>query len=105
MMKVWRIENKEGDGPYSMMRDNENLDFLFRHNNNLDRWPPPTDDDIDEIRPEEVFGFASQESLYLWFGDDLERLEENGFYITCYESNYVRHGFKQVVFVKGERIF
>lgn len=100
-MIVWRVENKEGFGPYQALDD-----YGWDHQNQ-DHQPRPWDDlDFDghEIR-DYRFGFSSQEQMQAWFGDkDRAFLASHGFELVLYDvpPDAILTGEKQVAFKRDQ---
>jgi len=104
-MKVWRVENAFGAGPYGFPSGPavwaENPDD---HENMRTHPTPSYDNMVDwEIHPDRdayLFGFASLEDLRNWFSDtDLDRLYDLGFSIVQRETSDVLYGGHQVAFI------
>lgn len=105
-MKVFRIENSDGTGPY---RHSEIGIELCRIHGGTPKHPRPLDDTDPEGKHlinflwqdrSYIFGFSSLEQLLAWFLDELELLAEHGFVVSVYESSQVVEGKFQVIFIK-----
>ncbi len=105
-MKVFRIENSNGTGPY---RHSEIGSELCRINSGTTNHPGPSSDKDSEGKPlcnflwqdrSYIFGFASLEQLLAWFLDELELLRSHGFVVSVYESSQVVEGRFQVIFIR-----
>jgi hypothetical protein len=101
-MRVYRIENKNGRGPYNGRGDLPYtvLDGCPAHQ------PDPRDDGFGSRwnKPDYYFGFASLDQLFDWFGDILEHLDRYGFSLTVWEvdESFVELGGRQLAFNKSE---
>lgn len=76
-MLVYRVENREGNGPYS---------FIDFSHGNTDTHPTPGNDGIAFVGFEAFCGFSTMEKFRNWFSyDDRVRLKEAGFHLATYE--------------------
>ena len=105
-MKVFRIENSDGTGPY---RHSEIGIELCRIHSGIPKHPGPFDDRdsngkhlINFLWQDRsyIFGFSSLEQLLAWFLDELELLAQHEFVVSVYESSQVVCGNFQVIFIK-----
>ena len=105
-MKVFRIENSNGTGPY---RHSEIGIELCRIHSGIPKHPGPFDDRDSNGKPlcnflwqdrSYIFGFSSLEQLLAWFLDELELLAEHGFVVSVYKSSQVVEGKFQVIFIR-----
>ena len=110
MAIVYRIQTREGKGPYNdgaWYGDYEHtpafLKGLYNRDIEPDPWPSPLEDGLAFVDRDEHFGFASVEALVAWFfrsPEDGPGLSERGHLVTVWEvpDEAVRHGRHQVVF-------
>ena len=99
-MKVYRIENKEGFGPYE--------GFVLLDHDIWSKWsklirPIPEDDNIGRVSEKHYYGFANLTDLCCWFTiKDRKKIKKIEFFITVYSipDNFVKIGNKQVAFIK-----
>lgn len=100
--KVYRVENKEGDGPYNSTGYVEELhEMAIEHRN--DAHPNPWRDEmLQSISSEERCGFSSVWDVRRWFEGFTIRLAENGYHVSIYDVPYedIRHGESQVLFTR-----
>ncbi len=105
-MKVFRIENSDGFGPY---RHDKIGSELCRIHNGIPKHPGPFSDKDSEGKPlinflwqdrSYIFGFSSLEQLLAWFIEELELLKAYDFVVSVYESSQVVCGNFQVIFIK-----
>lgn len=115
-MKVYRIEDKNGWGPYSScyMMDWEHPREVVlcrlqeAHSRDPLRPSPYTNgepwEDYYSSSKDMVFGFASLQELYNWFNGFVEDLINVGFYIKTFEvpNNQVKLGRLQLAFKRPE---
>ena len=116
-MRVYRVENESGDGPYHWgVSDEDGVNIGSAHTD--PQHPGPSEDDLleavygsispfDETEHEDkVFGMVSEESLLIWFDGWWEILEGHGHSITEWEvpEEYVAIGTsrEQVVFMRSK---
>lgn len=94
---VYRIECKNGEGPY--------VNGCMTNSSSTPERPVPEHDGIPDVRYFEYFAFTSPRQLDDWFGDEYDVLS---FYSTArirvYEvdKQHVRVGIRQCVFRKEE---
>jgi hypothetical protein len=97
-MIVYRVENKNGVGPYDGTSDGS----LWQTRDHVEpSHPGPKDDGIDFERGEDYCGFASFEQLRDWFeSEELVMLRKLGFRVRriSVPRSRVKFGKKQVVF-------
>lgn len=102
-MKVYRLENAQGIGPYHAMLFQWDK-WTNRNHGTIPEAPGPCEDGIGIALNEYKsfkFGFSSLTQLHQWFNDyELEKLAELGFYLGVYEidANCVRSGKKQIAY-------
>ena len=109
--KVFRVENKNGYGPYR--NPNQTAKFWLRMNSHVrskgrDNVPPPWadiqawDNLTDDEQSNFCFGFTSLNQLKDWFNDVLLGLFKEGYRIKKYEVDEgdILFGQKQVAFRK-----
>ena len=94
-MQVLRIEDSEGNGPWTSRIKDNNLALRRALDNKScsPRFPTPYskgepwEGETPSPRPphKEVFGFLFEEDLERWFGDCLPHMKGTGFKITRYE--------------------
>lgn len=112
-MFVYRIENKEGEGPY--YRTDSSRWCFDPHTAETGRPGPYDDEGLSEywtdmrlkISKTYQFGFASLHQLCAWFTDaELKRLRSLGFEVVKYEMDQIEAlviGSKQAMFRLKER--
>ena len=103
-VRVWRVEDKEGNGPYHNW---ESVSHLFGLSScepsENSRWP--MHDGISQCSDDIRFAFSSKTDLLNWFDKDLlKSLIPFGYCVRSYlvDPKDVIHGKKQVA-VKGLR--
>lgn len=115
---VWRIENKQGDGPY---RDRY-LHYKWQDydHNSSSKYPTPnedqgfegdpiwrtyfTTDGIKKIKKNLLSGFSNREALDSWFSkDELTKLKKLGYEIVQKKAKRVWGSDKQVLFTPYEK--
>ena len=108
-MRVYRIEWKDGIGPYrSSGRTGEVCDFAYtlrqRHNGDPDRPSPSVDGLVCPFWNEYHFGFRSLASFRRWFAGLLVELEQLEYKLLVYEvpKGFVEQGKKQLAFNKDK---
>lgn len=107
---VYRVEDKDGDGPYLCHHKNKPSlisEFGSGVHSGCKKHPNPrVDGEI--IRTDKDFcGFATFEKIFDWFEDDkIEWFETNGFFVAVYEvcESVVQYGNIQLVFRKDGAI-
>jgi hypothetical protein len=96
-MIVYRVENRDGEGPYRAFLPNEMYDW--------NHHPSPREDGI-EFQEYHYFGFCSKEQLYKWFRYPWvnRTLNREGYRLVTYQvsKNYIILGENQLVFTKAE---
>lgn len=102
--KIYRIEDKEGKGPYQSNIQGEFVKYLSNHSN-LNGRPGIYYDFNIEISDDYFFGFDTMQKLFFWFGGVIKLFYKSSiFRIVIYEIEeseiiYSRSG-KQVAFIK-----
>ena len=102
-MLVYRMENRNGRGPYRSLSEPARW-LRDEHGISLyddDLHPVPPDDGVPFPPWEGSFGFASREALDRWFPKEARQLlREKGQHVTVYEvpENMVEQGRNQLVF-------
>lgn len=110
-MKVWRVENFQGSGPYQGTSMGSWADSSEKHNNNAICPEPRSDAGLADAwmnmdyseRDAYLFGFSSLEQLQAWFSEtELAKLKSMGYYVTCFEipEPYIIVGSLQLIFKK-----
>lgn len=104
-MKVFRIENSGGFGPYR--HDKIGSELCRIHSGTTNHPGLWSDKDTNGkllgfsiTSSDYVFGFASLEQLLAWFIEELELLAQHEFVVSVYESSQVVCGNFQVIFIK-----
>lgn len=98
-MIVYRIENRNGDGPYNCPGHDYDLRSRMRCRvMPLGNHPGPCQDGIDFVTGLHRFGFVHFYQLTDWFGYDFKGIEDCGFFIAVYDSHDVRQGKTQCAF-------
>lgn len=106
MKTVWRLENKDGNGPYipgpgerlkAVMRD------LHASHKNMTHPSPFVDNIRNFDWTNEFCGFRTRRDLEEWFDGFMPRLYRAGFRMVRYDipADRVRNGTRQVVFKRG----
>jgi len=98
---VWRVENKEGGGPYNRSGELDHMNDL--HNSNLDKWPTPECEGIDDSN--KICGFKTKKQARQWFWGFWTELRTNGFKLKRLRAKNVCYGEKQVVFQKMSQYY
>lgn len=102
-MHIWRVENRDGKGPYSSWScafDNLNENTHPEPYKDIPEWGHMEY----EERREFHFGFRSSGELTRWFDDKtLSGLYKEGFIVSVYitEPSNVIFGSKQLIFKKS----
>ena len=102
MLTVYRVEHKDGRGPYHQDFDDPHKGYIA-----LERTPAPWEDGIPYFPAYYRFGFKSLDQLYDWFiEEERERLKRKGFLIRLFKvkSHLVIKGRKQLVFDRDASI-
>lgn len=95
-MRVYRIENSKGEGPY-MHRGWETRNHSF--------LPTPSEEGIDRLASD-YCGFSKIKKLKRWFTkNELKNLRRLGFKLSVYETNEVKKGKQQLVFNRSNSVF
>lgn len=105
-MRVYRVENCDGRGPYTSGRDLREM--TVSHNSNLAAYPVFYRDiniDYSEARKCHC-GFISINQLLQWFDGFYTLLSNNGFKVTIWEveEEFVKIGKKQLCFRKEQSV-
>lgn len=108
-MRVYRIEDANGRGPYYGRRRFTSLHGMFRsHGADYRTHPTPFTDLGRDPKDEEFCAFNSLSDLFDWFGEWTSLLAEKRFKIATYEIDeaLVEEGFYQVLvpLAQGELI-
>lgn len=115
---AFRVENKEGKGPYAAQGMFDNWGYGGCKNDSLDRDVYSQDEPnngnpfpcLDGMGKRAfhggVMGFASLQSLANWFYNKGMRdgMKRNGFHVVEYRAVRVQKGKHQVLFIKGEKV-
>lgn len=103
-MKVYRVEDYHGGGPYRGKGHKKLREMSYKHND--ERHPVPSLDGIrDRPSSMHVCGFANLKQYRRWFDAvDRRELQEKKFRLRIYESDDVIRGDNQVMFVKKKRL-
>lgn len=103
-MKIYRIENSRGRGPYNPGDGREPSYWYFTMSRAHIREPnkrlPPSIDVIDGFRSGMKFAFLTPEDLDDWFGEFVYDMVKDGFMVVEFEvtSVLVSDSRKQCVF-------
>lgn len=101
-MRVYRIENKYQEGPYT----SGDQKSWRKRSHAGDEHPEPKEDLVGYFRSGvHHCGFSSMEHLFQWFNkEELLNLHELEFKIQIYmvDSRFVQLGVKQLVFSRGK---
>lgn len=99
-MVVYRVQNKEGYGPYVNATHPNCEQVLQRHGADYCKWPIPDMDGLD-IRENRFCCFVSLRQLHNWFStDDLDLLSEAGYEIELFEADVCGVSDKQALYVR-----
>jgi hypothetical protein len=106
-MKVYRIEDKNGIGPYSIYWEWQDVNHFIK----INRHPFPIDEGImiNSLQiaygiDKPVCGFNSLDQLKDWFSnDEITKLFGLGYYIFFYEieEEFIFQGKRQLVFIRN----
>lgn len=101
-MKVYRVENDAGDGPFHT--DEVHDAYYILHDGMTNRHPAPRNDGLSDFDYNMVFGVTSKKMLRHWFGHCPNNLAEAGFHIRQFDvpATHVRKGSVQVAFVRDK---
>lgn len=110
-MKVWRLESKDGVGPYTaenerLIKDKQTIRILknmMRDHRSSSEHPEPGADAIGgKLCGTCIYGCPSFHGLKKWFGEYLYLLLTCGFVIRVFDANEFHIGIsgKQVAFNK-----
>lgn len=102
-MKVYRVEDDEGGGPYSG-KHHRKVEIAYPKDAQV-YWPVPCEDGLSDVPRDYVYGFASMKQVRAWFGSKGRRaLAKLGFGLTVFDvdAKSVRRGYHQVAFHKDE---
>lgn len=95
MLRVWRVENKKGKGPYR-----KDVEDWFNLNRDVEEIPLPECEGL-PIGGNIICGFSSLKQLRSWFlPDELQRLRLLGFCIRRVEARKVWKGKCQCTFIR-----
>lgn len=107
LVKIYRVEGRDGNGPYRGQENSTNLQYkLCRHNFRTGRPSPHLDginpSGLDRPVSEYYFGFTHVDKLKEWFKGSRTALREDGYKMAVYEVDIsdVLFGKKQAAFVK-----
>lgn len=104
MNKIWRVENKQGKGPYQKLFNPIAGWLLNRHDEDMDDHPTPHfDEGIKRgLNNGEICGFISLEQAKEWFSNyELDKLKGAGFELKEIEvSKITAIGKKQILVIK-----
>ncbi len=117
MATIYRVENKNGDGPYWSSRKNMGMDVetdieMLTHNfdENTNKWPNLCHDkglNRSSSIPNdgEFCGFISMAQLIRWFRPKLlDGLLKAGYSIVCIDGEIVAQSKKQVIFIRKDLV-
>ncbi len=106
-MRVYRIECKEGIGPY--FRKENRIYECEHYKENIQIHPAPDQHKAlqNSGTSRYSYGFTSIEELTAWFCvngsfDVLLWLEEKGFVLSVFEASKYHQGIKQSIFIRNE---
>lgn len=97
-MRIYRIENAKGDGPYTSSHD---FKYELQNAHQNDALRPGVRDDIIEFdRNIHICGFQKYGHMNTWFDGWLDKLKSQGFKLVKYKvsQKYVLKGTGQLVF-------
>lgn len=107
-IKVYRLENENGKGPYTcgfLDADAQRLlDQMHLSHAKTKRYHPTPEEDNINVPPFStwVFGFSSMDELEFWFMGFLPKLLNNGFKVVTYENPkdiIIGASLRQVAFI------
>ena len=101
MKRIYRVENKEGDGPYTSFDAPFEVYYLTsKHYDEL--HPGPYQEGWGRISSDCLFGFKDLEQLKKWFTyDERQILSKYGWRIAIYYTKrLVKNSNKQCIFKK-----
>ena len=104
-MKIYRVQDSSGSGPYRESMMAGLFDMIKKHNNPT--HPCPVHDIGIErfIQPDEFCGFQALFQLRMWFEGFEKILDEHLFRILTFEAAPTAIGEYQVLFKKEEATF
>lgn len=97
-MKIYRIENVEGDGPYSAKHEYK---YELQDAHQSDQLRPGIRTDIPDFNKDvHFYGFQKYGHLISWFDGWLDKLKDQGFKLVKYKvpRKHVIKGTNQLVF-------
>lgn len=95
--KVYRIQNKDGKGPYVYT---VNRSWETKNHNNNSLTPSPKEDGIFDFTFKYKFGFTTLIQLHNWFSDkELDNLSNSGFTVHEIKAEKIIEGNKQIAFI------
>jgi hypothetical protein len=110
MPLVYRVENKNGLGPYRYVLGHQkakSLQKMTEHHNLSSDHPAPYSDCRREMSKGDFCGFLSKPQLLQWFKGYLRALEKEGFFLAVYAPARLlarsKRGSRQVIFKKPNR--
>ena len=109
-MKIWRVQNKNGRGPYwvpTTKKSSAVTAMQENHNVNLDKYPTAImDSGIRRSASEgELYGFINEAQLRNWFSDtDLQVLAEDKFEVVIVDGEITAMGSHQLLFRKVDAV-
>ncbi len=108
-MKVYRIEDENGNGPYTSKKNRAFSERLIFSHCNPAEHPGPFTDGLEDVlwrsqypNSQLLFGFLSEVQAFDWFYDFWDELSDNGFVLVEYEAELYWSGNsgKQILFFR-----
>lgn len=96
-MRVYRVENAYGQGPYTGWGDGKGHNLAMIHTDNV--HPGPWVSFHRGVKPDEKFAFPSMLALFRWFGGWLPVLIRDGFTVKVLdlpEGTYETDGLQVI---------
>ena len=104
MEKIWRVENREGRGPYVFNEEMFDYEGPLDIHNKFNGHPAPLEDKGIErnVLPHEVCGFKTLNQAHAWFSEeDIIWMEQFGFYLKQIDVKSISaEGQYQVLAIK-----
>lgn len=98
---IFRVENKEGIGPYKGMFNYDTKWADKTHNDNDLQYPTPYTEFNESIQSDEYCAFNSYVQLKNWFSrSEIEKMKSYGYKVRRYRAKITRVGRKQIIIKK-----
>lgn len=103
MTKIFRVQDKEGRGPYNpRIKGHVSNALLSAHCYDPERPSPWEDMPSYRSSAQHRFGFLLREDAFRWFEGFWEDLEKEGFQLVAVDGEVVHFGTSQVAFIPTE---